>query len=88
MAGEVDAQRLAMKRWTQRNSDGKFGWAGEEGGLEPMQAPPAFTEEAHDLPVDAVVLSTPDLDADGTRSGQAIRWVHAYDSQVPTEEPE
>lgn len=81
MAGEVDAQRLAQKRWDQRNSDGRFGWGGEDGGLEEMQAPPSFQETEYELPIGTVRFDNPEDDTEG----RALLHVHVYDELV--EEP-
>lgn len=78
MAGEVDAERLALKRWQQRNSDGKFSMGDEYGQGREMQAPPAFQEEEYALPDGTVRADTPE-DAEEAR---AIRQVHVFDPLV------
>jgi hypothetical protein len=88
MAGEVDAERLALKRFQQRNSDGKFSFGDDYGQGREMQEPPAFQEEAHELPPSTVRASNPEdgIFVEGAEltgdQARAIRQVHVFDPLV------
>lgn len=78
MAGELDAERLAAKRWANRNADGKDSFGDEFGRDIQTHAPPSFTEEEHPLPPGTVQWSTPD-DSEEARS---LRHVHVFDPDI------